>query len=208
MRRVVVLVLSLAVLGALGMSPANAAKHERYRSEIFNAYWNSHHKVDSTTFDRQTWYVGVYSSGDNFFSDLYRSVEQCSKLSGHIRCKQVSYWYASIRKLGSGTFSIDRKLDTGSLTATYDLVDKTNKVDLGTTNVSVSLTGYGNLSSYTDRETYTDGCRSFRYSDKSKSRSAYASGTYQIGSDPSQSFGFTSNAFMSRGSSVDFSKTC
>jgi hypothetical protein len=207
-RRAMVLVLTLAVLVPWGMSPANAAKHQRYKSEIYNAYWSSRKKIDSNTYVETTWYSGVYASGDNFWSDLYKSVDRCTKVSRRIRCHGVSYWYGDIRALGTGSFTIDRKLETGSFTGTYTLKDETNKTLIGTTTISVNLTGTGSISTYSDRETYKSGCRTFRYASKSKQRSATATGTYQIGSHPAKSFGSTSNAFMSRGSQLNFSKTC
>ena len=83
MKRFVVLVLSLAVFLTLGMNPAGAAKPERYRSQAFNAYWNSRQRIDRNTYDRTQWYAGVYSSGDRFFSDLYKNVERCTRRAGH-----------------------------------------------------------------------------------------------------------------------------
>src|SRR2546423_15514969 len=124
MQRLVVLALSIVLFATLlGTDPAVAAKPERYRSQIFNAYWSSRHKISAHTFHKTQWYTGVYSSGDEFFSDLYRNVQRCTRHAGHLRCKEISNWYGSVRDLGTGSFVIDRKLDTGALTATYRLND-------------------------------------------------------------------------------------
>jgi hypothetical protein len=208
MRRLIVLILGVAVLATLSASPASAAKPDRYRSQIFNAYWNSRRKISNTTYDKTQWYAGVYSSGDEFFSDLYRNVQQCTRHAGQTRCKEISDWYGSIRALGTGSFVIDRKLDTGTLTATYRLDDAQSGQFVGVTAVTVNLIGVGDVGTDRYRETYTDGCRTFRYSSKSSHRNAYATGTFQIGTQAAVKFGFTADAFMSRGSALEFSKSC
>src|SRR6266571_8858038 len=143
MQRFAVLVLSMALFVTLGTNPAGAAKPDHYRSQVFNAYWNSRRKIDRTTYVRTQWYAGVYSSNDQFFSDLYKDVVRCTRHAGHTRCRSVSDWYGSIRHLGAGSFSIDQKLDTGTLTATYRLRDSRAGTLVGVTAVSVALVGVG-----------------------------------------------------------------
>jgi hypothetical protein len=209
MQRLVVLALSVVVfVTLLGAGPAGAAKPDRYRSQIFNAYWNSRHKISHHTYHKTQWYTGVYSSGDEFFSDLYKNVQRCTRHAGHTRCKEITNWYGSIRDLGTGSFAIDRKLDTGTLTATYRLDDAQTGKLVGVTAVTVNLIGVGDVATERSRETYTEGCRTFRYSSKSSERAAYATGTFQIGTQAAEKFGFTADAFMSRGSQLEFSKTC
>jgi hypothetical protein len=211
MRRALVVLLGTMLLFPLGATGAGAARPEKYDNRFFNAYWNTRRKVDNDTYLRTTWYSGVYTSGEgDFWSDLYKDVERCQKLDGRDRCRQKTYWYDSINDIGSGSFTIDSRLDGGQLTATYQLRDRSGHDHqlIGSTLVTVDLAGVGNVSKSTERYTYDDGCNSYRYSGKSKSRDAQASGTYQIGTDAARSFGTTDNAYMSAGSSITVEHNC
>jgi hypothetical protein len=210
-RKALVVLLGAVLLLPLGATGAQAAKPEKYDNTFFNAYWNSRRKVDNDTYLRTTWYSGVYLSGnDSFWSDLYKNTEVCQKLEGRDRCHQKTNWYDSIDSLGSGSFTIDSRLDGGQLTATYRLRDYSGHTHtlVGITTITVDLVGVGNVSKSTERYTYTDGCNTYRYSGRSKSRNAEASGTYQIGTDAARNFGTTDNAYMSTGTSIELAHSC
>ena len=207
MRRTIVVLVGALLLVPAWTTGASAAKPERYDNRFFNAYWNSRRKVDHDTYLRVTWYSGVYASGDDdFWSDLYKDVERCQKRDGRDRCHQKTFWYDSINSIGSGSFDIASTLDGGNLTATYRLRDGSTRI--GPTTVNVDLTGVGDVTKSTERYTYDDGCNSYRYSGKSKSRDAQASGTFQIEGGDVQSFGTTDNAYMSAGTSITISHEC
>jgi hypothetical protein len=207
MSRFVLVAMAATVLVGSAVGTASAGP-DKSTSQIFNAYWDSRHKVDDTHYLRTEWYSGVYSSGSGFFSDLYKSVDLCSHQSGRTRCSEEDYWYGSIDSLGTGSLNIDSKLDTGAFTATYSLRDEFTKKVVGTTTVTVNLTGYGNISSEKYRDTYTNGCTTVKESGTSQWRAAYATGTYTIGTQAPEHFGFTDNAYMRIGSSLEFVKTC
>ena len=209
MRRITAALVGALLLLPLGTQIANATKPERYSSQVFNAYWNHRRKIDNHKFRLSQWYTGVYSSGEDFWSDLYKSVSVCTHDdNGRQRCKSKSYWYGAIQDLGSGSFSVDQKLESWSLDATYPLEDARTEEPLGDTTVSVQLTGVGSITKYSDRETYQDGCNTFRYSSRSEQRGAEATGTYRIAGQDGKNFGRTTDAFMSQGSNLQSSKTC
>jgi hypothetical protein len=211
MRRAIVVLLGALLLVPAWATGASAAKPQKYDNQFFNAYWNSRRKVDHDTYLRITWYSGVYVSGDtDFWSDLYKDVESCQKQTGHDRCHQKSYWYDSINSIGDGSFTIDRTLNGGNLTATYRLRDRSGRHStlIGNTTVNVDLVGVGDVSKSTERYTYSDGCETYRYSGRSKSRSAQASGTFTIEGGDSGNFGTTDNAYMSAGSSISIEHDC
>jgi len=211
MRRAIVVLVGALVLLPAWTTGASAARPERYDNRFFNAYWNSRRKVDRDTYLRITWYSGVYTSGaDDFWSDLYKDVERCQKLNGRDRCHQTSYWYDSIDSIGDGSFDIDRTLNGGTLTATYRLRDRSGHRStlIGDTTVNVTLVGVGDVSRSTERYTYSDGCETYRYSGKSKSRDAEASGTFRIEGGDGGRFGTTDNAYMSAGTSITIEHDC
>lgn len=211
MRKVLAVLIGASLLVPFGAIAANAAKPSRYTSTSFNAYWDTRRKIDNDTYLRIEWYSGVYDSGEgNQWSDLYKDVERCDKRVGHDRCHQKTWWYDSIDNFGTGGFTVDRRLDTGHLDATYRLVsyDHGGRTLVGVTSVSVDLVGVGDLNktrySYTDQE----GCSKYTYSGRSESRSATATGTYTIGDAAPANFGSTDNANMSAGTNVEVVHTC
>lgn len=211
MRKALVILWGALLLVSMGGTGAQAAKPDRYQNKFFDAYWNSRRKVDNDTYLRIQWYSGVYVSGEgDFWSDLYKHVDVCQKRDGRDRCHQKANWYDSIDSLGSGTFSIDGRLDVGQLTATYRLKDYSEQHHplVGVTAVTVDLVGVGDVTKRSERYTYSDGCNTYRYSGRSKDRDAEASGTFQIGTDVARSFGTTDNAFMSAGTSIEVDHTC
>jgi hypothetical protein len=210
-RKTLVIVLGALLLLPLGAMGAQAAKPDKYDNKFFDAYWNSRRKIDHDTYLKTTWYSGVYVSGDSsFWSDLYKNTELCHRLDGRDRCSQRANWYDSIDSLGSGSFTIDTRLNSGQLTATYELHDYSahHQPLVGITAVTVDLVGVGTVTKSTQRYTYSDGCNTYRYSGRSKSRSAEASGTYQIGTDAARNFGTSDDSTMSAGTSIEVSHTC
>ncbi len=206
MRRVFTVVVGAMLLASLGVPGASAAP-QKYNSKVFNAYWTTRQWIDSDTYLRTTWYSGVYESGDGFWSDLYKDVERCDQRAGNDRCKSVRFWYGDINDLGTGSFTMDSKLASGHLTATYKLqtYKRGQRVVIGKTTVSVDLVGTGHVARSSDSSTYSSGCVRFSYRDHYKTRDANATGTYQIGTGTAHDFGGVSDpgTFMSVGKALE-----
>src|SRR3990172_7482232 len=123
MRRLLSVLLGVALLVPLqGLGAQAENRRERYSTAWINVFWHSRQKVDGDTYRLITWYAGAYDSGEEygFWSDLYRSVSECEKRDGRDKCRylrKLSY-YGDTRE---GTFTIDRKLSTSHLAATYKL---------------------------------------------------------------------------------------
>jgi hypothetical protein len=210
-KRLAAVLVGLCLLMPLGTGIASAGKPERYVSQSFNAYWNHRRKIDRTHYIQSQWYAGVYDSGEDFWSDLYKSVRLCTKGDdGRTRCRSKAFWYGDINDLGDGSFTIDSQLETGSLEATYRLESREGRDEelIGRTTISVQLTGVGDISKNSYRATYQEGCNTFRYTSRSEYRRAEATGSFSIKGGTEGSFGTTQDGYMSQGSSMDFSKTC
>jgi hypothetical protein len=210
-RKALVILLGALLLLPLGATASRAAKPERYDNKFFDAYWNSRRKIDHDTYLKITWYSGVYVSGEgSFWSDLYKNTDLCHRRDGRDRCQQRANWYDSIDSLGSGSFTIDSRLEGGQLTATYELHNYSGRHHplVGITTVTIDLVGVGTVTKRTERYTYDDGCNTYRYSGRSKNRDADASGTYQIGTDAARNFGTTDNSSMSVGTAIEVTHNC
>jgi hypothetical protein len=215
MRRALAVLLGAMLVLSLGGWSAQATKphHEQYQSRWVNAFWHSKVRLDSDTYLRVTWYAGAYDNGsDGFFSDLYRSVEKCQKQDGYDRCRyqRDMSWYGYTSRQGQNSFTLDRKLTTGHLDATYRLYRYVGRrqVFVGRFHVVTDLSGNGVMTR--GRQSYTShqGCTTFKYSGKYESRQATATGTLARGDGPARDLGETDDANFGANQTVEIDHTC
>jgi hypothetical protein len=215
MRRALAILLGATLVLPLVGWNAHAAEphHEHYQSRWVNAFWHSKVRIDSSTYLRVTWYAGAYDIGsEGFFSDLYRSVEKCRKQDGRDPCRSQRdrSWYGYTSREGQNSFTLDRKLTTGHLDATYKLyryVDP-DPVFIGRFHVVTDLVGTGVMTR--GRESYTShqGCTTFKYSGKYENRQATATGTLARGDGPATDLGSTADATFGATKTVEIDHTC
>jgi hypothetical protein len=215
MRRVLATLIGISVAVSLGAPTAQAvAPHrEKYQSWWVNAFWHSKVKVDPDTYLKITWYAGAYDNGEEgFWSDLYRSVERCQVRDGGDRCRSVRSmsWYGDTTDRQSSSFTLDRRMDSGHLDATYRLFRRVDgeQVLVGRFHVVTDLTGRGDLvrgrSSYSEHQ----GCTTIKYSGRYQRREATATGTLARGDAAARSLGRTADANFGANQSVEIQHSC
>lgn len=208
--------IAIAIVTALLLStPGAAARAEppertQYQSTWINVFWYSRERVDRDTYRRVTWYAGAYDSGgDGFWSDLYRSVQECEKREGRDRCHYVRRlsWYGETYR---GTFTIDRKLSTSHLEASYRLYrySQGEREPVGRFSVSTDAAGVGELAHGRNSYTYHLGCVTYTYSGKWASRQASATGTLARGDETPRNLGETNHAALGRNEDVSAEHEC
>lgn len=210
MRRFWVIVAGAALVLSLS-SPGASAQPERYASRSYNAFWHLTHRVDSDTYMRVTWYAGVYEQADGFWSDLYRFVERCERRAGRDRCRSGPFMVGVIEDLGKGSFTLGDGLDLGTFEATYPMETYSQGEErrAGRIHIAVNLVGSGELSTTREVYEYSDGCVRVRYSGRSESRQAIASGELTfLRTDKSLRLRDTEEANMSQGESMSITHEC
>ncbi len=206
----------LLLLGALVVAllpfgaPSAGAVTERYQSQTLDAFWHSKKVVDADTYRRTTWYAGVYESGDDFWSDLYKDVQRCQVREGRDRCRGVSSASGAIRDLGDGSFSVNRRLSAGHLEATYRMHTYRDgeRVPLGPAHIVADLTGRGDVSRSQDSYSSHSKCDHYRFSGKWRWRRALASGTLDFRGVEGKNLGTTRDAGMGRGQQIEVEHSC
>jgi hypothetical protein len=173
----VVFALSLAVAPAAqaGQTPTR----ERHETQGVNAFWYLNREISSDVYLRITWYLGAYQ-GDEFWSDLYRTVERCERRPGRDRCRTKSNMTGVIEDIGDGSFTVAADLSTAHLEATYRL----RKYGDGPTGPAVSYTavadfeGVGELiTSKSEYTVWVGDCLQEKYRSRYESRDSFATGS-------------------------------
>jgi hypothetical protein len=216
MRRLIVLAVGISVALCLTL-PAQAltGPRERYDTIGLDAFWHDTRRIDRSTYLRTTWYAGAYVSEGHqeylFWSDLYKDVQRCEERDGRDRCRTAAYWVGIIDELARGdSFSVDRKLTTGRLIATYRLRQRDGGGWVGgrrIVTVNATLTGLGEThrSEYSE-ESWEGHCLVWGYEDRSVRREAVATGT--LSGDVTRSLGRTRDAGLSSGRSAFVEGDC
>jgi hypothetical protein len=182
MRRLMIVALGAALVLPTMVAQPVMARPERSESRSYNAFWHLRQRVDRDTYRKVTWYAGVYESADGFWSDLYRSTEICERQPGRDRCRSGAYLIGVIEDLGAGSFELASDLSTGTFEATYPMEIYKDREErrYGRVHIAVELTGTGDLSRYSERSTYEEGCYRVRYSSSWENRQAIASGVLTL----------------------------
>ncbi len=216
MRRLIALMVGMLAVVSLAL-PAQAltGPRERYDTIGLDAFWHSERRVDRTTYLRTTWYAGAYLSEDHhestFWSDLYKDVQRCEERDGRDRCRTASYWVGVINELGRGdSFSVDRKLTTGRLIATYRMRQREGQEWVGkrrTVRVDATLAGRGvvHRSEYSEEE-WEGHCLVWGYESRFIRREAVATGS--LSGDVVKRLGETRDSGLSSGKSAFVEGDC
>jgi hypothetical protein len=208
MRKVAILALAIALL-AVAAGPAQGSKPTKTKSTNVsaNAFWYTTEWLSATSYRSTVWYVGVYESSEETFSDLYFDSSICEVTPPEDTCSFESSRYG-FSDLTGQTFTIDAKdLTTAHLDAVFDLqaydADFNPVGDPVATPVVTDWTGVG--SSYRDKSSYSvhTPCGLIRYTSKGVSRSAEATGSLD-GTD----LGETYDAYLATGSSRSVERIC
>jgi hypothetical protein len=208
MRKIAVLALALTFL-AVAAAPTQAAKPTRTRSQDVsaNAFWYTNEPISATSYRSTVWYVGVYRSGEETFSDLYFDSSICEITPPEDTCTPESSRYGYSDLTGQ-TFTMDtRELASAHLDAVYDLqeydADFNPVGDPVATHIVTDWTGIGTLSREKSSYKVTTPCGIVRYTSKGLNRGAEATGELE-GTD----LGETYDAYLATGASRSFERIC
>jgi len=194
----VVLAVSLA-------APSYAAKPTKtiYASSSANAFWYSTEQVSRNTVRNTTWYLGVYSSTDGIFSDLYQDVETCRFSRRSVTCSYTSRYGAS--DLSDGAFTMDAEgLTAAHIEGTYVLeeYDSNGRLVGSTPTTAVAdLEGIGDIQTNGGKSTYCDNFICIRTTFSDSFRQAEATGSVN-GVD----LGETYDAYLSNSSATEIDR--
>lgn len=209
MRKIAILAFAIALL-ALAAGPAQASKPTKTRSADVsaNAFWYTTEWLSETSYRSTVWYVGVYQSSEDTFSDLYFDSSICEVTPPEDTCTFESSRYG-FSDLSGETFTIDAKsLTSAHLDAVYDLQEydgEFNPVgDPVATHIVTDWTGVGSSLSR-EKSSYSvhTPCGVIRYTSKGVSLAAEATGSLD-GTD----LGETYDAYLATGISRSFEATC
>jgi hypothetical protein len=210
MRRVWLAALTAALVVVLaGPGQAVELSHDRSKGGSANAFWYKRKNISATKYRFTTWYVGVFSSSDGSWSDLYQEVDVCRRRPGRDRCHLVKYRIGVIDLTGEGdSFTVEGRSRSADLVATYPLQEyDSDWKRVGRpvpTLIESHFEGVGDLNRSTYTEEYNSGCSVFRYSFRGTSRAAVATATL----DGTRSIGSTDHAYIASSVSVSYERTC
>ncbi|HEV8571661.1 MAG TPA: hypothetical protein VGR49_01270 [Actinomycetota bacterium] len=210
MRRVWMAALAAALVVVMaGPGQAVELSHERSKGGSANAFWYRTKNISPTKYRFTTWYVGVFTGGEESWSDLYQEVDMCRRRPGRDRCRLVKYRIGVINLTGEGdSFTVEGRARSAELSATYPLQEyDSDWKEVGEpvpTLIETHFEGVGELRRSTYTEQYSSGCSVFRYTFKGTSRSAIATGTM----DGTRSIGSTDQAYIAHSVSVSYERTC
>lgn|SRR5215472_4771055 len=208
MRRVF-LVMVIAGVVAGGMAgPALASSHtdHRFRGAAATAVWHSKVRLSSTRIQLTTWFVGVFPSGGRAFGQVFKEVDNCKVVSGHKRCRLVSFSDGFRSGLTAAQFTFDRKhLQSAHLDATFKLRTFIPHKPARTSRVTIvaDWTGTGKISHSGGVDSFHSGCLHFHDAFHSRNRKATATGSVD-----KKSLGSARNAFLSTSTDVFVEHRC
>jgi len=206
MRRLflVTVIAGLATGLMAGQALASSHSHQRFRSAAVVAVWQSKTRLSSTQFKLTTWFVGVFPSERGTFSQVDREVAKCHVVSGHRRCRGVSFAVGVRRNLTATQFTFDRRhLKTAHLDATYQLRTFTKPKRTFRVTIVADWAGTGKISRSGGIDNFRSGCLHFHDVFKNRQRRAIATG-----SENGKSLGSTKRAFLSTSSDLFVSHRC
>jgi hypothetical protein len=204
--------LTVAVVTGLALSvaaPPAKAKGEGFPGDALSASWRSRRPLTSHTYLRVFWYVDAYDTGDTFWSYLSRYVVRCEEREGRDRCRTKSWQGGWIKRIGAGEFSVDRKLTSGHLEATYRLRTWRDREwhFVGKASIVADLTGVGDVTRSRYSYSFHTGCTQVTYKGRSLSRDAVAVGTLELDGQ-TRHLGETRHGSLSRGKSLVVENDC
>lgn len=184
-------------MAVASFSPAQAAKPSKgeYESVSANAFWYSDETLGGGRTRTTVWYVGVYKSNQDVFSDLYQDVYLCRR-DGSCATESSRFGFSD---LAGQTFTIDASgLSTAHIDATYDLQEYDQNWepvgDPDPTHIVADWSGIGELQTGRGSFSFKSGCFSYRERFRDAYRQAEATGAVD-GAD----LGVTPDAWLSAG---------
>src|SRR5262249_14343994 len=114
-------VAGVVISGAAG--PALAATHSHGRFSDVNAFavWRSKVHLSKGQVEITTRFVNVFESGGRLGAQVGQDVAKCKRVSGHLRCRPVSFSFG-FRRLTASQATLDRKhLASAHLDASFRL---------------------------------------------------------------------------------------
>jgi hypothetical protein len=207
MRRVflVMVIAGLMAGGMAGPALASSHSHHRFSGAAVTAVWHSKVRVSPTQFRLTTWFVGVFTSGGRSFGQVFKEVDKCRVVSGHKRCRGVSF-SDGFRRLSAAQFTFDRKhLQSAHLDATFKLRTFIPHKPVRTSRVTIvaDWTGTGKISRSGGVSNFHSGCLHFHDAFHGRNRKATATGSVN-----KKSLGSTTNAFLSTNTDVVVEHRC
>lgn len=208
MRRLLIVAFVTGLALSVAAPPA-MAKGEGFPGDALTASWRSRRALTPDTYLRIYWYVDAYDTGDAVSSSLYRSVVRCEEREGRDRCRTRSWASGWVRRLGDGEFSIDRKLTSGHLEASYRLRTWRDREwhFVGEASIVADLTGVGDVTRSRYSYSFHTGCTQVTYKGRSISRDAVAVGTLELDGQTRQ-LGESRRGWLSRGKSLEIENDC
>ncbi len=208
MRRVflVLVIAGLVTGGMAGPALASSHTHHRFSGAAAAAAWHSKVRLSSTRFQLTTWFVGVFTSGGRTFSQVVKEVDKCRMVSGHQRCRVVSFSAGFRNNLTAAQFTVDRKhLQSAHLDASYKLRTFTPHKPVRTSRATVvaDWAGTGKISRSMDVSSFHSGCLHFHDAFHGRTRKATAAGSVN-----EKSLGSTTHAFLSASTDVSVQHRC
>ncbi|MGH2709897.1 MAG: hypothetical protein ACRDH9_01660 [Actinomycetota bacterium] len=200
----------LAIVAAIAVGsamPAVAKKPVKgaYESVSANAFWYSDEPISGGGTRTTVWYVGVFKTGSDVFSDLYEDVYECDA-SGET-CTTVSSRFG-YSDLANDIFTIDAEsLTSAHIDAVYDLQaydENWEPVgDPDPTHIVADWEGIGTLQTGKGSYSFKSDCFSYRERFRDANRNAEAYGDVD-GMD----LGETYDAWLSAGASRFIERSC
>ena len=173
-------VAGLTIGGAAG--PALASTHNHGRSSNASAFavWRTKVKLKPGQTEITTWFVQLYESNSRIVAQVGQDVVKCKRVSGHARCRPVSFSFGYGRPTASQV-SLDRKhLLSAHLDASFRLRTFVRGKPLSHSTVTVvaDWTGTGRIIRSGGVDSYRSGCVHFHDVFHAKNRKATATGTF------------------------------
>ena len=208
MRRLLTVVVVTGLALSMAAPPATA-KGEGFTGDSLSASWRFRRPLTSHTYLRLFWYLDAYDTGDASSSYLSRSVVRCTEREGRDRCRTRSWQSGWIKRLGDGEFSVDRKLTSGHLEATYRLRTWADGEwqFVGRASIVADLTGVGDVTRSRYSYSFHTGCTQATYKGKSRSRDAVAVGILELAGQ-TRHLGKTRSGWLSQGDSLEVENDC
>jgi hypothetical protein len=183
MRRVFLMTMAAGLVmgGAAGPALAATHHHARFSSTEAFAAWSSKVKLKPGQFEITTHFVDLFQSGGRTAAQVEQDVAKCKRVSGHLRCREVSFSFGFSRNLTASQASLDRKhLLSAHLDAAFKLHTFVPGKPSSTSTVTVvaDWTGTGKIIRSGGINSFRSGCMHFHDVFHGRNRKATATGTF------------------------------
>jgi hypothetical protein len=208
MRRVFLMTVAagLVIGGAAGPALAASHNHSRFSSADAFAVWRSKVHLKPGHVEVITRFVEVFQSGGRTASQVVQDVVKCKRVSGHLRCRQVSFSFGFRRNLTASQATLDRKhLSSAHLDASFRLRTfvRGKRASTSTVTVVADWTGTGKIKRSGGVDSFHSGCVHFHDVFHGRNRAATATGTFN-----KTALGSTTHAFIATNTDSSIEHRC